>query len=42
MFTDTYAGISPASAWAFVIAQLLGGAIGILVTRALLPARTSG
>jgi glycerol uptake facilitator-like aquaporin len=42
MFTHTYAGISPASAWAFVIAQLLGGAIGILVTRALLPARTSG
>jgi glycerol uptake facilitator-like aquaporin len=42
MFTDTFAGISPASAWPFVIAQLLGGAIGILVARALFPVRAAG
>jgi len=37
MFSDTFAGISPASAWPFVIAQLAGAAIGILVTRVLFP-----
>ncbi len=39
MFSDTFAGISPGSAWPFVIAQLAGGAIGVLVTRALFPVR---
>jgi arsenate reductase len=39
MFSDTFAGISPESAWPFVIAQLAGAAIGIAVTRALYPAR---
>jgi glycerol uptake facilitator-like aquaporin len=41
MFSDTFAGISPESAWPFVIAQLLGGAIGILIVRALFPARVA-
>ncbi len=37
MFTDTFAGISPASAAAFIGAQLLGGAVGALVAVALFP-----
>lgn len=37
MFSDTFAGISPASAPWFVLAQLVGGAIGLAVVRALLP-----
>jgi glycerol uptake facilitator-like aquaporin len=39
MFSDTFAGISPQSAWPFVLAQLAGAAIGVLVVRALFPAR---
>lgn len=35
VFSDTFAGISPLSALQFVGAQLLGGAIGILLTAAL-------
>ena len=40
MFSDTFAGISPASALPFVAAQLVGGAVGWLTVRALFPAET--
>ncbi|MHA7168497.1 aquaporin [Arthrobacter bambusae] len=36
--TDTFAGIAPASAPAFILAQLLGGAVGFFLIRALYPA----
>ncbi|MGN7253284.1 aquaporin [Arthrobacter sp. SAFR-014] len=36
--TDTFAGIAPASAPAFILAQLLGGAMGFVLVRALYPA----
>jgi arsenate reductase len=36
-FTDTFAGIEPASVPAFVAAQLVGGALGLAVGRALHP-----
>jgi glycerol uptake facilitator-like aquaporin len=39
--TDTYAGIAPASAPAFIAAQLLGGAIGTLLAVTLYPSRPS-
>jgi hypothetical protein len=29
MFSDTFAGIAPASAPGFVVAQLVGGAVGL-------------
>lgn len=29
IFTDTFAGIAPASAWPFLVAQLLGAAVGV-------------
>jgi glycerol uptake facilitator-like aquaporin len=35
MFSDTFAGIAPASVPAFVIAQLVGGAVAIAVLRVL-------
>jgi glycerol uptake facilitator-like aquaporin len=35
IFTDSFAGIGPMSVPSFVIAQLLGAAIGILLTRLL-------
>ncbi len=35
--TDTFAGIAPASAPAFILAQLLGGAAGLPLIRALYP-----
>ncbi|MGO4858003.1 aquaporin [Arthrobacter sp. 2MCAF14] len=35
--TDTFAGIAPASAPAFILAQLLGGAAGFFLIRALYP-----
>jgi glycerol uptake facilitator-like aquaporin len=35
--TDTFAGIAPASAPAFILAQLLGGAAGFLLIRFLFP-----
>jgi glycerol uptake facilitator-like aquaporin len=38
MFSDTFAGIAPASALAFIAAQLVGGAIGVLLVRLLFPA----
>lgn len=39
MFSDTFAGISPASAPGYVAAQLIGGVVGWLAVRALFPAR---
>lgn len=37
MFSDTFAGIAPASAPAFIGAQLVGAAVGLLVVRLLFP-----
>jgi arsenate reductase len=37
MFSDSFAGIAPASVPAFVVAQLLGGVFGYLLVRALYP-----
>jgi len=37
MFSDTFAGIAPASVPAFVLAQLVGGAAGLLFIRAVFP-----
>jgi arsenate reductase len=36
--TDTFSGISPASAPGFILAQLLGGALGLALVRLLFPA----
>ena len=40
MFSDTFAGIAPSSAPAFIAAQVLGGALAVLVIRALYPRLT--
>jgi arsenate reductase len=37
-FSDTFAGIAPASVPAFIAAQLVGGAAGLLLVTALYPA----
>ncbi len=37
MFSDTFAGIAPASVPGFVVAQLVGGAVAIAVLRVLYP-----
>jgi arsenate reductase len=37
MFSDTFAGIAPASVPGFIGAQLVGGACAILVLRVLYP-----
>jgi glycerol uptake facilitator-like aquaporin len=37
MFSDTFAGIAPSSAPAFITAQIIGGALAVLVIRALYP-----
>jgi arsenate reductase len=37
MFSDSFAGIAPASAPAFVVAQLVGGALAVVLIRALYP-----
>ena len=37
MFTDTFAGISPASALPFIAAQIVGAALGWIAVRALFP-----
>ena len=37
MFSNTFAGIAPASVPGFVLAQLVGGAMAILVVRVLYP-----
>jgi glycerol uptake facilitator-like aquaporin len=41
MFSDSFAGIAPASAPGFVIAQLIGAAVGLGIDRALQPARVA-
>ena len=41
MFSDTFAGIAPSSAPAFVLAQLAGAAVGVGLVLALYPAATS-
>ena len=41
MFSDTFAGIAPASVPGFIAAQLLGAAIGFLLLRWLYPTRKS-
>jgi glycerol uptake facilitator-like aquaporin len=40
MFSDTFAGIAPASVPMFVVMQLAGGALGFVLVRALLPMST--
>ena len=40
MFSDTFAGIAPASVPGFVVAQLVGGVVAILLIRALYPGIT--
>jgi glycerol uptake facilitator-like aquaporin len=37
MFSDTFAGIAPASVPAFIVVQLIGGAVAIAVIRSLYP-----
>lgn len=37
MFSDTFAGIAPASSPACIIAQILGGALAVVVIAALYP-----
>jgi len=41
MFSDTFAGIAPSSAPAFVAAQVIGGVLAVAVIRALYPRLTS-
>jgi len=41
MFSDTFAGIAPSSAPAYIAAQLVGGAIGIALAAWLIPAHKS-
>jgi glycerol uptake facilitator-like aquaporin len=41
MFSDTFAGIAPASAPAYIVAQVLGGMIAIAAIRALYPTLTA-
>ena len=40
MFSDTFAGIAPASAPAYIAAQVIGGALAVAVIRALYPRLT--
>ena len=37
MLSNTFAGISPASAPGFVVAQAVGGAVGLLAVKTLFP-----
>ena len=37
MFSDTFAGIAPASVPAFVVVQLVGGAVALVLIRILYP-----
>ena len=41
MFSNTFAGIAPSSAPAFIAAQILGGALGFAIIKALYPAVTA-
>jgi glycerol uptake facilitator-like aquaporin len=38
-FSDTFAGIAPLSVPGFIAAQILGGAVGLLVVLALFPSK---
>jgi glycerol uptake facilitator-like aquaporin len=40
MFSDTFAGIAPASVIPFIVAQVIGGGLAVLVIRALYPGMT--
>jgi glycerol uptake facilitator-like aquaporin len=40
MFSDTFAGIAPSSAPAFIVAQVIGGALAVAAIRALYPRLT--
>jgi glycerol uptake facilitator-like aquaporin len=40
MFSDTFAGIAPSSAPAFIGAQIVGGALAVVIIKALYPAIT--
>ena len=40
IFSDTFAGIAPASAPVFIAAQLVGGVVGLALVRALFPVAT--
>src|SRR5258708_3031103 len=40
MFSDTFAGIAPASASAFIAAEVIGGALAVVLIRALYPGLT--
>ncbi len=40
MFTDSFAGISPATAWPFIVAQFIGAALGFAAVRFLFPVAT--
>jgi hypothetical protein len=40
MFSDTFAGIAPSSAPSFIAAQVIGGALAVVVIRALYPRLT--
>jgi glycerol uptake facilitator-like aquaporin len=42
MFSDSFAGIAPASAPGFVLAQVAGGAVGLGLARALVPGPVPG
>jgi arsenate reductase len=42
MFSDSFAGIAPSSAPAFIAAQVIGGALAVAVVRALYPRLTPG
>jgi glycerol uptake facilitator-like aquaporin len=41
MFSDTFAGIAPASALGFVLAQTVGAALGVALAQALSSNKTS-
>ena len=41
LFGNTFAGIAPAHVIGFIVAQLCGALIGLLLSRFLLPTRTS-
>ena len=41
MFSDTFAGIAPASALGFVLAQTGGAALGVALAQTLSPKKTS-
>jgi hypothetical protein len=40
MFSDTFAGIAPSSAPAFIAAQIIGGLLALVAVKALYPANT--